>query len=97
LTLSRGDPLIFLQRPISAAKLLAAALALAILVLPAVRATRSKAFTDEGGLDRCAAACEACCLPLGARAQPLRESLRGLAAFPCPGRGAAVGPAQPPL
>ena len=67
LTLSRGDPLIFLQRPISAAMLRAAAcgvvwaasaqnkelsdksvltLALAILVLPAVRATRSKAFTD---------------------------------------------------
>jgi len=46
LTLSRGDPLIFLQRPISAAMLLAAALALAIVVLPAVRATRAQAFTE---------------------------------------------------
>src|SRR5262245_48664769 len=46
LTLSRGDPMIFLTRPISAAMLIAAALALATLVLPAVRATRAKAFVE---------------------------------------------------
>jgi putative tricarboxylic transport membrane protein len=46
LTLSRGDPIIFLQRPISAAMLLAAVLALGILVLPAVRTTRGKAFRE---------------------------------------------------
>jgi putative tricarboxylic transport membrane protein len=46
LTLSRGDPMIFLQRPISAAMLLAAGLALGILLLPAVRSTRSKAFSE---------------------------------------------------
>src|SRR5262245_3559672 len=46
LTLSRGDPIIFLQRPISAAMLLVAVLALGILLLPAVRTTRSKAFSE---------------------------------------------------
>ncbi len=46
LTLSRGDPMIFLARPISAAMLIAAALALATRVLPSVRATRAKAFTE---------------------------------------------------
>ena len=46
LTLSRGDPIIFLQRPISAAMLLVAVLALGILLLPAVRTTRSKAFRE---------------------------------------------------
>jgi len=46
LMLSRGDPMIFRARPISAAMLIAAALALATLVLPSVRATRAKAFTE---------------------------------------------------
>ena len=46
LTLSRGDPMIFLARPISAAMLIAAALALATLLLPAVPATRAKAFVE---------------------------------------------------
>jgi putative tricarboxylic transport membrane protein len=46
LTLSRGDPSIFLARPLSAAMLLAALLALSTLVLPSVRATRSKAFAE---------------------------------------------------
>jgi TctA family transporter len=46
LTLSRGDPSIFLLRPISAAMLFAAALAVGLLVLPAVRATRRRAFTE---------------------------------------------------
>ena len=46
LTLSRGDPMIFLTRPLSAAMLIAAALALATVLLPAVRATRAKAFVE---------------------------------------------------
>jgi putative tricarboxylic transport membrane protein len=46
LTLSRGDPMIFLARPISAAMLIAALLALCSLVLPSVRATRSKALAE---------------------------------------------------
>jgi putative tricarboxylic transport membrane protein len=46
LTLSRGDPMIFLARPISAAALIAALLALGTLVLPSVRATCSKAFAE---------------------------------------------------
>jgi TctA family transporter len=46
MTLSRGDPVIFLERPISAAMLAAAALAMIAVVLPAVRATRAKAFVE---------------------------------------------------
>jgi putative tricarboxylic transport membrane protein len=46
MTLSRGDPVIFLERPISAAMLALAALAMLAVVLPAVRATRNKAFVE---------------------------------------------------
>jgi TctA family transporter len=46
MTLSRGDPMIFLQRPISAAMLVLAALAMLSVVLPAVSATRDKAFAE---------------------------------------------------
>jgi putative tricarboxylic transport membrane protein len=46
MTLSRGDPMIFLQRPISAAMLVIAVLAMVSVVLPAVRATRDKAFVE---------------------------------------------------
>jgi TctA family transporter len=46
MTLSRGDPMIFLQRPISAAMLAIAALAMLSVVLPAVRSTRDKAFAE---------------------------------------------------
>jgi TctA family transporter len=46
MTLSRGDPVIFLERPISAAMLAAAALAMLAVVLPAVRATRAKAMAE---------------------------------------------------
>jgi TctA family transporter len=46
MTLSRGDPVIFLERPISAAMLALAALAMIAVVLPAVRATRDKAFVE---------------------------------------------------
>jgi len=46
MTLSRGDPVIFLERPISAAMLALAALAMLAVVLPAVRKTRDKAFVE---------------------------------------------------
>jgi TctA family transporter len=47
LTLSRGDPMIFLQRPISAAMLIFAVLALALVLLPSFRKTREVAFAEE--------------------------------------------------
>ncbi len=46
MTLSRGDPMIFLERPISATMLAVAMLAMLAVVLPAVRATRQKAFVE---------------------------------------------------
>jgi TctA family transporter len=46
MTLSRGDPMIFLERPISAAMLALAVLAMVSVVLPAVRSTREKAFAE---------------------------------------------------
>jgi TctA family transporter len=46
MALSRGDPMIFLERPISAAMLALAVLAMVSVVLPAVRATRDKAFVE---------------------------------------------------
>ena len=46
MTLSRGDPMIFLERPISAGMLIVAVLAMIAVVLPAVRATRQKAFVE---------------------------------------------------
>src|SRR5262245_34391149 len=46
MTLSRGDPMIFLERPISAAMLAAAVLAMLAVVLPAVQTTREKAFVE---------------------------------------------------
>ena len=46
MALSRGDPMIFLERPISAGMLAAALLAMIAVVLPVVRATRSKAFVE---------------------------------------------------
>lgn len=47
LTLSRGDPMIFLQRPISAAMLIFAMLAVALVMLPSFRKTREVAFAEE--------------------------------------------------
>jgi putative tricarboxylic transport membrane protein len=46
MTLSRGDPVIFLERPISAAMLALAMLAMLAVVLPAVRKTRDRAFVE---------------------------------------------------
>jgi putative tricarboxylic transport membrane protein len=44
--LSRGDPLVFLTRPISAVLLVAAALLLCTVLLPAFRKTREEAFQE---------------------------------------------------
>ena len=46
LLLSRGDPFVFFQRPISLGLLIASALLLLIIILPAVRKTREAAFQD---------------------------------------------------
>jgi TctA family transporter len=46
MTLSRGNPTIFLERPISAAMLALSVLAMIAVVVPAVRATREKAFVE---------------------------------------------------
>jgi TctA family transporter len=45
--LSRGDPMIFLERPISATLLAFAALAIVVSVLPAVRKKRDEVFVEE--------------------------------------------------
>jgi putative tricarboxylic transport membrane protein len=47
LLLSRGDPFVFLTRPISAGLLIAAALLILIIALPNIRKTREEAFTEE--------------------------------------------------
>jgi putative tricarboxylic transport membrane protein len=48
LLLSRGDPLIFVQRPLSAILLLGAMLLLFAVLLPALRKTREEAFQEAG-------------------------------------------------
>jgi TctA family transporter len=47
LLLSRGDPLTFIQRPISATMLVLAALAMVVVLLPAIRKTRDEAFQGD--------------------------------------------------
>jgi putative tricarboxylic transport membrane protein len=47
LILSRGDPMIFVRRPISLGILLVTAIALAAAVLPAIRAKREEAFKED--------------------------------------------------
>jgi putative tricarboxylic transport membrane protein len=47
LLLSHSDPLVFVQRPISAVMLGAAVLALAVVLLPALRKKREEAFKEE--------------------------------------------------
>jgi TctA family transporter len=44
LVFSRGDPMIFLERPISAVLLAAALIVVALIVLPQFRRTREQAF-----------------------------------------------------
>jgi TctA family transporter len=46
--LSRGDSMVFLQRPLSLSFLIAAAVLLVIIVLPNVRKVREVAFVEEG-------------------------------------------------
>jgi TctA family transporter len=45
--LSRGDPMILVQRPISASILALAAAALFVVLAPAIRAKREEAFHEE--------------------------------------------------
>ncbi|GAB7038115.1 MULTISPECIES: tripartite tricarboxylate transporter permease [Catenuloplanes] len=47
LIISRGDPLVFVTRPISAALLALAAAALILTVLPAIRRRRERVFAEE--------------------------------------------------
>jgi len=47
MVLSRGNPTIFLSRPISLGILLVAVAALAVALLPAIRAKREEAFKEE--------------------------------------------------
>ena len=46
LVLSRGDPIIFIDRPISAGLLAAALFVIALIVLPQIRRTREEAFQE---------------------------------------------------
>jgi TctA family transporter len=47
LLISHGDPMIFLQRPISAALLICAAITLVIIVLPSISKRREEVFVEE--------------------------------------------------
>jgi len=47
LIISRGDPTIFIERPVSAAFLLVAAAALVLAILPAIRQKREEVFVEE--------------------------------------------------
>jgi TctA family transporter len=47
LLLSKGDPAVFIRRPISATMLVIAALAIVIILLPALRKKREEAFAEE--------------------------------------------------
>ena len=47
LLLSRGDPMVLLRRPISATILVIAALAMIVVLTPAIRAKRDEAFAEE--------------------------------------------------
>jgi putative tricarboxylic transport membrane protein len=45
--LSRGDPMVFVERPISAAMLVLAVVALIAVFSPAIRKKREEAFHEE--------------------------------------------------
>jgi TctA family transporter len=47
LIISRGDPMTFVERPVSAALLLIAVAALALAILPAIRRRREVVFKEE--------------------------------------------------
>jgi TctA family transporter len=46
--LSRGDPMVFLQRPISLGLLIATSVLLILMALPSLRKAREEAFQEEG-------------------------------------------------
>src|SRR5947209_15176569 len=46
--LSRGDPMVFLQRPISLGMLIATAVLLVLMALPGIKKAREEAFQEEG-------------------------------------------------
>jgi putative tricarboxylic transport membrane protein len=48
LLISKGDPMVLINRPISATMLVLAAIALVVVLLPALRKTREEAFKEEG-------------------------------------------------
>ena len=48
LTFSRGDPMVFLERPISAGLFAVAVLVLAAALLPSLRRGRDEVFTEAG-------------------------------------------------
>jgi len=47
LVLSRGDPIIFLERPISATLLAATVIVFALIILPSFRKSREVVFKEE--------------------------------------------------
>jgi TctA family transporter len=47
LRISAGDPMIFLERPISLVLLIAAILLLIVVALPAIRSKREEAFQEN--------------------------------------------------
>ena len=48
MVLSRGDPMVFIERPISATMLILALIGLIVVLLPSIRKKREEAFTEEG-------------------------------------------------
>jgi TctA family transporter len=46
--LSRGDPTVFVTKPISATFIIAATILLVIVALPAIRKKRDEVFVEEG-------------------------------------------------
>ena len=44
--ISRGDPMTFIERPISLGLLITSAILLVIIVLPSIRKSREKAFQE---------------------------------------------------
>ncbi|QDO98573.1 tripartite tricarboxylate transporter permease [Ferrovibrio terrae] len=48
MVLSRGDPMVFVERPISATMLALAVIGLIVVLLPSIRKKREEAFTEEG-------------------------------------------------
>ena len=47
--LSRGDPMVFIQRPISLGLLIATAILLVLMALPSIKKAREQAFQEEDG------------------------------------------------